>query len=672
MKIALVGAELEENLALRYIDASLKQSGHCPVIFDFHAPAQMSHLVRDVVAFDPALVGFSMVFTLRAREFVELAGLLREAGYRGHITAGGHFASFNAEQLLGDAPAFDSVLHGEGETGMVDLAAHLDRPESVLGITCRLADGRILTTPRRPAIDDLDALPWPTRPAVCHQYLGLPIANVLSGRGCYGDCHFCSINAWHRRMGGKRFRQRTTASVAGEMASLYHQRGVRIFNFHDDNFFLPDPDESRRRFAELRQHLDRAGVGHIGVQIKARPDSVDATTIASLKQLGLFRVFLGVESNAVAGLRALGRGIRREQNDAAVEILKDMGVHVTFNLLMFEPDCTLGDLADNIDFIRRHQDVPLNFCRVEVYSGTELEHRLRQADRLEGDYFGYTYRIADPRSQLAYEVFRPVFSPRNFPMGALNLQAMSVDYHLHLLKHFFPERVSGRLIRRSKDFIRRLNRNNVALLEEICRFAAEADPDDHAAVEAFSARVGAKRASFDDKMTHEADAVLALIRDRALQAHRQGRLLRTASAAALLVTAAGCWHIYEMAPPESRPAAEEPPAPPRPVVQPYTPEQTQEIQRYLQQKYGPVLDRLVRQHNLEAAPVTLGLELSATGQVRKVSASSPEEAFAKDVEKAAKTWQVPDVPRAGSCTVHLLAGTWHICELAPRDRNEEK
>lgn len=62
-----------------------------------------------------------------------------------------------------------------------------------------------------------------------------------------------------------------------------------------------------------------------------------------LKDIGLFRVFLGVESNSVAGLKALGRGIRREVNREAVRLLKDLDIHVTFNLLLFEPECSLAD-----------------------------------------------------------------------------------------------------------------------------------------------------------------------------------------------------------------------------------------------------------------------------------------------------------------------------------------
>jgi len=119
VKIALVGPELEENLGLRYIHSSLTQAGHEAHIFGFYAPEQIDGVVRLISEYGADVVGMSMVFTARAREYVELAQKLRGSGYRGHITAGGHFASFHANDLLRDFTAFDSVVHGEGELTLV-------------------------------------------------------------------------------------------------------------------------------------------------------------------------------------------------------------------------------------------------------------------------------------------------------------------------------------------------------------------------------------------------------------------------------------------------------------------------------------------------------------------------------------------------------------------------
>ena len=376
MRIALVGPELEENLALRYLHAALLEAGHEALIFNFASPADALAIADHILTYAPDIVGLSMVFTGRAREFARLAEQLRQLGYSGHITAGGHFASFHDEPLLADVPAIDSIVHGEGEEALVDLARNLADPAGVPGITYR-KHATVVHTAHRTVHTVLDDLPWPTRTPPFHTYLGIPIANMLSSRGCFGRCNFCSIAAWHKKTGGPRLRQRTPQAVAEEMAMLYHIHGVRIFNFHDDNFFLPSREENIERFRSITSALNAEGVGHIAIQIKARPDSIDEEVVAALRELGLFRVFLGVESNAVAGLRTLGRGIRREQNHAALRILEDAGVHTSFNLLMFDPETTLQDLTDNVDFLDAYARFPLNFGRVEAYTGTPLAIRSR-------------------------------------------------------------------------------------------------------------------------------------------------------------------------------------------------------------------------------------------------------------------------------------------------------
>jgi len=109
---------------------------------------------------------------------------------------------------------------------------------------------------------------------------------MLTSRGCWRNCAFCSINAWYERVGGKKFRVRSTASIVAEVADLYHNHGVRVFNFQDDNFFLPKPDKAARRFAEFRDGLRQAGVGQIAIMVKARPDSITRESVAVWTNLG--------------------------------------------------------------------------------------------------------------------------------------------------------------------------------------------------------------------------------------------------------------------------------------------------------------------------------------------------------------------------------------------------
>lgn len=192
------------------------------------------------------------------------------------------------------------------------LAGSLENIQDVSGLCFRQPDGKIIKNPSRGNPDKLDELPFPKR-TTFHQYFGKPIASILSSRGCWRDCAFCSINAWYKQGGGKKFRFRSVENIVEEMDILYHTYGVRIFNFQDDNFFLPDPDAATRRFSALRDQLKDKGVTEIAIAVKARPDSIHENSIRVLDELGLFRVFLGVENASERGLRNLNRICSVEQ-----------------------------------------------------------------------------------------------------------------------------------------------------------------------------------------------------------------------------------------------------------------------------------------------------------------------------------------------------------------------
>jgi hypothetical protein len=485
MDVALVGAELEENLGLRYMAAALEAKRHRVEIIPFNAETDIRPAVQQVLSLSPQITGLSMVFTGRARQFCRLAQMLRETGYRGHIIAGGHFASFNYERLLRDFPAFDSVGLCEGETLMCDLADHLDNPIAVPGLCFRREDGSIGLNPSGGNQDKLDELPFPKR-GTFHDYYGKRIASVLTSRGCWRDCAFCSINAWYQRGGGKKFRIRSIDNLIAELSELYHDHGVRIFNFQDDNFFLPNPEQACRRFESLRDGLARQGVEDIAIAVKARPDSITRPSIAVLDDLGLFRVFLGVENYSENGLRNLNRKCSRDEILRALVILNDFDVHVAYNLLMFEPDTVLDDILINLRFMERHIENPFNFCRAEAYAGTGLEAKLVPEGRLLGDYFGFDYRLKDPRSETFHQIANHAFFDRNFSDYGLHYFNMEVDFCFQLLRRFYPQALSQTLRCSVRNFIKETNLDTYQWLCRIYDFVATCDSADQGAIRQFA------------------------------------------------------------------------------------------------------------------------------------------------------------------------------------------
>ena len=181
MRVALIGAELEENLGLRYMASALEHRGHESEIVAFNSGGDVQPVVQRVLALQPDIVGLSMVFTGRAREFCRLAEELRAQRYGGHLVAGGHFACLNSIRLLKDFPAFDSVALGEGEQLIVDLAGHLDAPENVTGLCFRDRAGGIRTNPSLGNPSNLDA------------------RSSSSGSSLWCPCSGCSASGRSRR-----------------------------------------------------------------------------------------------------------------------------------------------------------------------------------------------------------------------------------------------------------------------------------------------------------------------------------------------------------------------------------------------------------------------------------------------------------------------------------------
>ncbi|MDA8412852.1 MAG: radical SAM protein [Desulfobacteraceae bacterium] len=483
MKVALIGAELEENLGLRYMASALEQAGHTAVIFPFNDAGDIQAVVSQVLIFGPEIAGLSMVFTGRAREFCHMATALRQAGFSGHITAGGHFAALNCIQLMTDFPEFDSVALGEGEELICELAAGLANLPELAGF-CRWGlDGRPSINPARGNPQNLDLLPFPRRTDF-HEYYGKPIASILSSRGCWRSCAFCSIDAWYRSGGGLKFRIRGIPNIVAEMKELYHTHGVRVFNFQDDNFFLPEPGKALARFTELRAALWDEGVKEIAIAVKARPDSINREVMEVLDDLGIFRVFLGVENASERGLRNLNRKSSLGEIENALKILNDFDVHVAYNLLMFEPDTNMDDILINLRFMERHIDNPFNFCRAEAYAATGLERKLRKDGIISGDYFGFDYRIKDPQVEMFHRIANYAFFNRNFNDFGLHYFNMEVDFSFQLLRRFQPELLSQGLRSEVRSFIKETNIDTYRCLSRIWDLVQVLDPSDEEGVKA--------------------------------------------------------------------------------------------------------------------------------------------------------------------------------------------
>lgn len=445
--VILVGPEIEENLSLRYIASSLAKAGHETSIVPFNGEADFVPALQTILAERPVLVGISLAFQWRARDFLALAVALRDSGYRGHITLGGHFATFESREILLDFAEVDSVCRQEAEETMVKLVDALVREQggaradltSIDGLSLRA--GETVVSTGHPPLPDLAKIPWPDRrgtPAAC---FGHGIAPLVSSRGCYANCTFCCIAAWHEQsLPGKRYRLREVDDVADEMVAMKKERGIDIFVFHDDNFFVPGHKRNIERFNALADALEARNIGRFATVVKARPTDVEPEVFSVLKnRLHAIRAYIGIETDADQGLRTLRRWAKSKQNHRSIETIRALDLYTCFNVLLFDPDTTVESIETNLAFMEYAADCPFNFGRVELYAGTPLLARMQAEGRCRGDYMQWDYDLGSPEVERVFQLSMRAFGPRNFGVDALANNLMGTRFDVEVARHFHPD-----------------------------------------------------------------------------------------------------------------------------------------------------------------------------------------------------------------------------------------
>ena len=389
-RVLLVGAEDEENLALRYLAAVLQQQDARVEILPFARPEDAPPVLQAVQRRPPDLIGLSLAFQCLAHAYFGLVAGIRRRGYRGHITVGGHFPTFEYQRILETQPGIDSVGRFEGERTITALArAVTDGGDlaAVPNLVYRAAGSR-RENPCTPEFGDLDALPFPLRRRRPHVRLGERFATLVTSRGCWhSSCLYCCIGAFHRDK-PQPFALREATGVARELAWLYRRQGVRLFQFHDDNFVLATPAATLARLRALRVAIAAEGLDlrTLALLIKARPDAVDDAVARELAELGAVGVFLGIENASPSGLRALIRGTRLEDVHTALAALQARGLVATYNLLIFHPHATFAELDANLEFVRGHLTLPFDFGRAEIVAGSPLERLVVHEQRRRGEW----------------------------------------------------------------------------------------------------------------------------------------------------------------------------------------------------------------------------------------------------------------------------------------------
>ena len=441
--ILLVGFQHQGNLGLGYLAATLRQHGYSVVICDVEAPPDQ--IVATARRLDPMIIGFSLIFQFYILQYQRIIGMLREAGVQCHFTMGGHFPSLSHIRTLDMVPELDSVVRFEGEMTLLELADVIGNGQdwrTVPGIAYRTRDG-VANTQLRALVDDLDQLPYPDRNYEPETAIGHKALPLLASRGCARTCSFCSIQTFYRTAPGKIVRTRIPSRVVEEMRFLYLERGITIFLFQDDDFPLFGP-VWRRWAADFVSELHRSGLSSRVVwKMNCRADSVDPEVFASLRDAGLYLVYMGLESGNEQGLKTLHKQVTVEQNLRAVQLLKQVGLLFEFGFMLFDPGSTLDSVRANLNFLRTilaDGCAAAVFCRMLPYDGTPIKDELESAGRLKGTIVKPDYDFLDPRVTSLYHSLSSIVDVWGWIHGyrALSPQLNWVSNEIAIMERMCP------------------------------------------------------------------------------------------------------------------------------------------------------------------------------------------------------------------------------------------
>jgi anaerobic magnesium-protoporphyrin IX monomethyl ester cyclase len=439
-RIAFIGPDEYNNLGIGYISASLPVEGFETDLINFEDSD--SDIFNNLSIFQPDIIGFSVIFQYCLERFIFLAGYLREMGFNCHFTAGGHYASLKTDELFDFIPQLDSIVRFEGEYTFHELACRIQAKtewRNVAGLAYR-ENGRTIFTKLRPIEEDLDKFPFPKRTKLRKFAFELPVATIIAGRGCAGNCIFCNVRKYYHSSGGPLKRIRNPEFVVKEMLNLYENQNCPIFLFLDDDFPVrtnPACDWVTRFCNELqRVRLSR----NILWKICCRPDEVEEEKFRLMRENGLFLVFLGIEDGTAEGLKYLKKNTTVDDVMNSVRILKKLDIGIDYGFLLFHPESTFCSIRENLNFLGEICNdgyMPVTFLKAMPYYDTQMEKDLIAENRLKMRTGIRDYAFKNPEIDRYYDFITLCFSNwlRN-SMGIHNQLCWIRNYFLVYFRFF--------------------------------------------------------------------------------------------------------------------------------------------------------------------------------------------------------------------------------------------
>lgn len=351
------------NLGLGYLASQLEKYGHETEILDC---AKLKYGFDDFRAFLTRrrfdAVGVQ-VFTCDFSSARKMFDIVKAVDSSTITIAGGPHISGLPEHTMNTVPSLDYGFCGEAEIGLprfCDLLSGSGKAAvaDVPGLVYR-KDGKVLINERR-IVEELDELDFPdwrlidpkTYPVAPQGTFTkrLPVAPVITSRGCPYECAYCGVES----NTGRRLRKRSPANIIAEIEFLVNRYGVREIHIEDDNFTF-----DRRRVLDfcamlIDRKIDISWACPNGVRL----DTLDAELLKLMERSGCYSFAIGIESGSPKVLKAMNRKMSLETLKEKVALIaRTTKIRMTGFAMAGYPAETLDDIDETI---RLTLSLPIN------------------------------------------------------------------------------------------------------------------------------------------------------------------------------------------------------------------------------------------------------------------------------------------------------------------------
>lgn len=407
------------NVGFVYIAGALREAGFEVDYYDamalWHDWDEIQQRLED---FRPDVVA-TTAYTASIVHAVDLLHLAKQVNPEVVTVLGNVHATFCYDELLqADAAAIDYIVRGEGEVTLPELLHCLnagDDPNKVRGLVFA-RDGAIITTPKRPAIHDLDALPtaWDLVEWPIYKYFAkndARLAIVSTARGCMSQCSFCSQQLFWEQS----WRGRSPENVVAELELLSSRYGVEVAMLADEL-----PTYSRERWEAI---LDLMIARQVPVKLlmETRVDDIlrDADIMEKYREAGVEHIYVGVEAGDQKTLDLFNKETEVCQSKQAIDIINNADIVSETSFVLGMPDDTPETIAETVELAKHYNPDMAFFLAIAPWPYAELYPELEQ--------------YVATRDYRKYNLVEPVIKPNNMTMQELEreLGKAAQKFYMH-------------------------------------------------------------------------------------------------------------------------------------------------------------------------------------------------------------------------------------------------